>query len=160
ADTGKVEALILDTLKALAADGIDKATVEASLNTVEFRMREQNTGGFPRGLALMLHAMRPWLHGFDPFAALAFEAPLRAVKGRLAAGERLFEGLIDHHFLANRHRCTVILKPDPAKAQGEDAEERARLERERAAMTTGEVEELVEATALLHRQAETPDPPE
>ena len=45
ADGGKVEAVILDTLKALGADGIDRATVEASLNTVEFRMREQNTGG-------------------------------------------------------------------------------------------------------------------
>ena len=160
ADAGKVEALILDTLKALAADGIDRAAVEASLNTVEFHMREQNTGGFPRGLALMLHTMRPWLHGFDPFAALAFEAPLRAVKGRLAAGERLFEGLIERHFLANRHRCTMILKPDPAQARGEDAEERARLERERAAMTGGDLEKLVEETAALRRQAETPDPPE
>jgi presequence protease len=160
ADAGKVEALILDTLKALATDGIDRATVEASLNTVEFRMREQNTGGFPRGLALMLHIMRTWLHGFDPFAALAFEAPLRAVKGRLAGGERLFEALIERHFLANRHRCTLTLKPDPAQARGEDAEERARLQRERAAMTAGDVEELVEATAALRRQAETPDSPE
>jgi presequence protease len=157
ADAGKVEVLILDTLKALAANGIDKATIEASLNTVEFRMREQNTGGFPRGLALMLHTVRTWLHGFDPFAALAFEAPLRAVKGRLAAGDRLFEDLIAHHFLANRHRCTVILKPDPAQARGEDAEERARLERERGAMTAGDVEKLVEVTAALRRQAETPD---
>jgi Zn-dependent M16 (insulinase) family peptidase len=160
ADADKVEALILDTLKGLAAEGIDRATVEASLNTVEFRMREQNTGGFPRGLALMLHTVRTWLHGFDPFAALAFETPLRAVKGRLAAGERLFEGLIERHFLVNRHRCTVVLTPDPAQARNEDAEERARLERERSAMTAGHVEELVAATAALRRQAESPDSPE
>jgi Zn-dependent M16 (insulinase) family peptidase len=160
ADAGKVEALILHTLTVLAANGIDGATVEASLNTIEFRMREQNTGGFPRGLALMLHTMRPWLHGLDPFAALAFEAPLRAVKGKLAAGESLFEGLIERHLLANLHRCTVILEPDPAQAGREDAEERARLERERAAMTAGAVEKLVEDTAVLRRQAETPDPAE
>jgi Zn-dependent M16 (insulinase) family peptidase len=137
ADAGKVEALILDTLTVLAANGIDGAMVEASLNTIEFRMREQNTGRFPRGLALMLHTMRPWLHGLDPFAALAFEAPLRAVKGKLASGESLFEGLIERHLLANQHRCTVILEPDPAQVGREDAEERARLERERAAMTAG-----------------------
>ena len=160
ADEGKVEAVILDTLKALGADGIDRATVEASLNTVEFRMREQNTGGFPRGLALMLHAVRPWLHGFDPFAALAFEVPLRAIKSRVGAGERLFEDLIERHFVANRHRCTVVLKPDPIQARAEDAEERTRLERERAAMTVGDVAVLVEAAAALRRQAETPDPPE
>src|SRR5262249_47269893 len=159
-DAGKVEALILDTLKALAADGIDRATVEASLNTVEFRMREQNTGGFPRGLALMLHTMRPWLHGSDPFAALAFDAPLRAVKGKLAASERLFEGMIERHFLANQHRCTLILEPDSAQAECEDAEEKARLERQRAAMTTADLEKLVKATAALRRHAETPDSPE
>ena len=160
ADAGKVESLILDTLTALAANEIDRATVEASLNTVEFRMREQNTGGFPRGLALMLHTMRSWLHGFDPFAALAFEAPLRAVKGKLAAGERLFEGMIERHLLTNRHRCTVILEPDPTQVGREDAEERARLERARAAMTAGDVETLVEEAAALRRRAETPDPAE
>src|SRR5262249_52515669 len=99
-DAGKVEALILDTLSALAAGGVDRGTVEASLNTIEFRMREQNTGGFPRGLALMLHSMRSWLHGYDPLAPLAFEAPLQAIKRRLAAGERLFEALIARHFLS------------------------------------------------------------
>jgi presequence protease len=159
-DADKVEAIILDTLKTLAVDGIDRATVEASLNTVEFGMREQNTGGFPRGLALMLHAMRPWLHGFDPFAALAFEAPLRAVKRRLQAGERLFEDLIERHLLGNCHRCTVILTPDPVQAQAEDAEEHARLQRERAAMTAGHLAELAEASSALRRHAETPDSPE
>jgi Zn-dependent M16 (insulinase) family peptidase len=159
-DAGKVEALILDTLSALAADGVDRGTVEASLNTIEFRMREQNTGGFPRGLALMLHSMRSWLHGYDPLAPLAFEAPLQAIKRRLAAGERLFEVLIARHFLSNRHRTTVTLKPDPALAGREDGEERARLERERAAMSGEDVRELIEATTALRRQAETPDSPE
>ena len=36
--TEKVEALILETLRALADKGIDRMTVEASLNTVEFRL--------------------------------------------------------------------------------------------------------------------------
>ena len=160
ADAGKVEALILDTLKNLVNDGIDRATIEASLNTVEFRLREQNTGGFPRGLALMLHAMRPWLHGHDPLVPLAFEAPLRAVKQRLAAGERLFEELVERHLSANAHRTTVILQPDPAQGEREDGEERARLERERCAMTPTDLQKCVELTAALRQQAETPDSPE
>ena len=81
-DAPKVEALILDTLRGLADDGIDRATLEASLNTIEFRLREQNTGGFPRGLALMLGALTTWLHGGDPLAPLRFEAPLTAIKER------------------------------------------------------------------------------
>ena len=53
-NVAQVEALILDTLTRLANDGLDPHTIAASLNTVEFRLREQNTGRFPRGLALML----------------------------------------------------------------------------------------------------------
>ena len=47
----KVEALVLETLRALADKGIDRMTVDASLNTVEFRLRENNFGSFPRGIA-------------------------------------------------------------------------------------------------------------
>merc|ERR1719424_2164180 len=46
-DVPKVEALAVSTL--FEADAI-----EASLNTIEFSLREFNTGGFPRGLSLML----------------------------------------------------------------------------------------------------------
>ena len=85
ANAQRIEDLILSTLKRLADDGIDVGTVEASLNTFEFGLRERNTGSFPRGLALMLHALTYWLHGRDPLAPLAFEAPLARIKARVAA---------------------------------------------------------------------------
>ncbi len=55
ADLEKVEALILKTLQELAVH-IDADTIAASVNTVEFYLRELNTGRFPRGLALMFGA--------------------------------------------------------------------------------------------------------
>ena len=45
-------------------------------------------------MALMFRSLRSWLHGGDPLAPLAFEAPLAAIKARVAAGERYFENLI------------------------------------------------------------------
>jgi Zn-dependent M16 (insulinase) family peptidase len=71
-----VEALVLNTLGALAKDGIDPQTVEAALNTVEFNLRENNTGSFPRGIALMVRSLGAWLYERDPLAPLAFDAPL------------------------------------------------------------------------------------
>src|SRR5262249_61928647 len=91
ADADKVERLIADTIGGLADRGIDPLTVEAALNTVEFQLRENNTGAFPRGIAFMLRALRSWLHGRDPLTPLAFAAPLSAIKGRVAGGERYFE---------------------------------------------------------------------
>lgn len=56
-DISKVEELVMDTLKKLAEEGFNNEAVEASMNTIEFSLRENNTGSFPRGLSLMLRSM-------------------------------------------------------------------------------------------------------
>lgn len=53
----KVEELIIETLKKLAEEGFAPEAVEASMNTIEFSLRENNTGSFPRGLSLMLRSI-------------------------------------------------------------------------------------------------------
>ncbi|HEX5958117.1 MAG TPA: insulinase family protein, partial [Hyphomicrobiaceae bacterium] len=160
ANTDRIEALILETLRHLAKDGIDRETIEASLNTFEFGLRERNTGSFPRGLALMLHALTYWLHDLDPLAPLAFEAPLASIKQRVASSERYFEGLIETYLLDNPHRTTTLVTPDAAQAQREAAEEQGRLAAVRERMSADEVEAVVESTRTLKRAQETSDPPE
>ena len=62
------------------------------MNTVEFSLREFNTGGFPKGLSLMLAVMPNWLYERGaPTDALRFEEPLAALKKRIAAGDDVFE---------------------------------------------------------------------
>ncbi|MEO6012912.1 MAG: insulinase family protein [Devosia sp.] len=160
ADGGKVEALILETLARLAKDGIDPLTIEASINSFEFALRENNTGSFPRGMALMFRTMRNWLHGGDPFEALTYEQPLASLKAKLAAGERVFETIIRHDLVDNQHRTTVLLKADTSLAAQEIAEERARLDAVAAALDEEEREEVVEITAKLKALQEATDPPE
>jgi hypothetical protein len=156
----KVENLILQTLETLAKEGIDPGMVAASMNTVEFQLRENNTGAFPRGLLLMLRALNTWLYDRDPFAALAFEAPLTAIKNRLAAGERYFERLIQTYFLENPHRTTLILQPQPGLSQVEEAAEKERLARARQSMTAEDLQKIIEDTRHLKQLQETPDTPE
>ncbi|MBO0766033.1 MAG: insulinase family protein, partial [Hyphomicrobiaceae bacterium] len=160
ANRNKIEALILDTLARLAKDGIDRAAVEASLNTFEFSLRERNTGSFPRGLALMLHALNYWLHGRDPLGPLAFEAPLARIKLRVTAQERYFEALIERHLVANTHRTSAVVTPDPAQGQEEAAEEQDRLAAARARMSNAEIASVMESTRALKLAQETADTPE
>ena len=108
-DEARVEALVIETLERLAKDGIDIETIRASLNTVEFRLRENNTGSYPRGLILMLRSLARSLYDEDPFVPLGFEKPLAAVKARGEDGSGYFEGLIRDHLLGNSHRATVFL---------------------------------------------------
>jgi presequence protease len=127
----KVEALVMNTLEGLAGTGIDSETVGASLNTVEFMLRENNTGQFPRGLALMLRSLNSWLYDADPLAPLQFEQPLQSIKDRVARGERYFESLIQTYLLENSHRVTVLLKPDAELGKRREQDERRRLEEAR-----------------------------
>lgn len=160
ADAPQVEALILETLEQLAREGIDPATLEAALNTTEFHLREQNTGSAPRGLVIMVRALNTWLHGDDPLAPLSFEAPLAAIKQRLEAGEPVFEKLIRELLLENRHRTTVVLRPDPEYGKQEDEAERQRLEQVRAGMDEAALQGIIENTRELRALQERPDSPE
>lgn len=160
ARSGEVERLILETLQSLVEQGIEADMIEAALNTTEFSLRENNTGGFPRGLLLMLRALNPWLHGRDPLAPLAFEAPLAEVKSRLAAGERYFEDMIRRFLLENSHRVTLLLEPDPGLRQRQEEAEQERLAQARAAMSEAEVQAVIDNTRRLKLLQETPDPPE
>ncbi len=156
-DADKVEKLVLDTLEDLAADGIDPLTVEAAVNTAEFRLRENNTGAFPRGLSNMLRALLFWNYDRDPFAALAWQEPMDALKARLGEGERVFEEMIRAHLLNNPHRMTVLFTPDPELSEREAGAERERLDAAKAAMSGEEIETVIEQTRALRRKQEAPD---
>jgi hypothetical protein len=159
-DADKVEQLIIATLTTLAREKIDGTLIEAALNTLEFSLRENNTGGFPRGLALMFRVLGWWLYDRNPFDVLGFEAPLAALKARLASGERVFETLIEQYWLQNPHRLTVVLTPDPALRAREDAVEQARLAQARATMSGTELQAVIVETHALKQRQLTPDTPE
>eukprot|EP00246_Nothoceros_aenigmaticus_P001222 TRINITY_DN11663_c0_g1_i1.p1 TRINITY_DN11663_c0_g1~~TRINITY_DN11663_c0_g1_i1.p1 ORF type:complete len:1083 (+),score=216.91 TRINITY_DN11663_c0_g1_i1:65-3313(+) len=161
-DIEKVEELITMTLKKLAAEGFTDAAVEASINSIEFSLRENNTGSFPRGLSLMLRSMGKWLYGGDPFEPLRFAKPLEEFKTRLAAegSTGVFSPLIQKYLLDNNHRVAIVLEPDLQKAAQDEAAEQEKLTKFKAQLQQQELQELVRSTEELRLKQETPDPPE
>ena len=153
----KIETLILDTLASLVRDGIDPDMIEAAINTVEFRLRENNTGSYPVGIALMRRALTTWIYDEDPFKLLAFESPLNEIKARLKNNHRYFENLIQTHLLDNVHRTTLRLKPDPEAGRRLAEEEQSRLAGIRASLTDAQIADLVTAAKELKQKQETPD---
>jgi len=159
-DGDKVETLVLSTLSKLAEEGIDPQMVEASLNTIEFQLREKNTGGFPRGLAAFIGVLQPWMHGGDPLEHLAFDEPLQRIKARYAEQAGYFETMIGEYFLDNPHRVTVILQPDPQVKVERDTAEETRLQRERSSMSPDAIETIIADMEELERRQTMPDAPE
>lgn len=156
----KVEALIQDTLNDIAKTGVDKDNIAAAINTIEFRLRENNTGSYPRGLSIMLRSLDFWLYGKDPLAPLMFEAPLSTIKQRLDSGEVYFEKLIEKYLVNNAHRVHVILSPDATLGEKRAAAERERLDKARASMDDTALAQILENTRQLKLRQETPDSPE
>ncbi|XP_059314088.1 presequence protease 1, chloroplastic/mitochondrial-like [Lycium ferocissimum] len=158
----KVEELVMSTLEGLAEKGFDSDAVEASMNTIEFSLRENNTGSFPRGLALMLRSIGKWVYDMDPFEPLKYQKPLDALKARIAkeGSKAVFAPLIDQYILRNPHRVTVEMQPDREKASREEQMEKETLDKVKASMTQEDLAELARATQELRLKQETPDPPE
>ena len=156
-DAEKVEALVLSTLTELAEIGLEKELVEAALNTIEFSLRENNTGSFPRGLSLMFRSLSSWAYRHDPFEPLKFEAALTAVTQKLQAQPNYLAGLIQELFLNNSHRATVVLEPDPDLQQKQEAEEKERLAAVKAKLNESEIKSLIQRTQELKKIQSTPD---
>lgn len=152
----KVEQLILKTLADLAENGFDSGDIEAALNTVEFQLRENNSGSYPRGLMVMLNSLTTWLYDGDPLANVRYEERLEDLKKKLSAGP-VFENMIRKYFLENNHRTTVLLEPDSELGNEIRKRERARIESEISAMRDDELKSVAAKAAELQRLQEAAD---
>lgn len=160
ADAKKIETLIFETLSKLVRDGIDPETTAAAMNTLEFNLRENNTGSFPRGIALMLRALTTWLYDDDPFKLMAFEAPLNEIKQKLAADKKYFEKMIQTYLLDNVHRTIIRFQPDPQLGARLEEQEQARLRTIRESLSKAELQSIIQTTKKLKKLQETPNSPE
>ncbi len=156
----RVEELIFNTLNRLAEKGIDPDTVDAAINTIEFRLRENNTGRFPRGLTLMLRALTFWIYGGNPISAISFESDMGSIKDELKQKKDYFGSMIKDYLLDNLHRTVLILKPDPEMKQREEMAERKRLDEIKLSMSETELKKIMEDEKELKRIQQAVDPPE
>lgn len=152
--------LVFGVLGNLAEKGIDPACVEAAVNTIEFALRENNTGRFPRGIAAMVQALSTWLYGCDPLAALSWEKPLAQIKADVAAGKKIFEQAIKTWFIDNKSLAQVTLLPDANLAQARDEDENGRLDALWEEAGAQGRQKYVDVTASLREQQTREDSPE
>ena len=152
----KAEILITNTLDELVKNSISKDDIDAALNSFEFDLRENNSGGFPRGLSLWLKALNGWVYGADPISLIAFESPLSKLKRNIKSSG-FIEKKIEKYFIKNNHRSIVTLFPNKHIAKKIEIDEIRKLEKIKEKLSAKELSNIRKETLELLELQSTPD---
>ena len=147
--------IVKETLRKLADGGLDHTLVQASLNTLEFRLRESDFGSSPKGLIYGIRMMKTWLYDGTPEDYLRYEDVLAELKEGLDNG--YFEQVIRESFLENPHEALVTLAPSRTLGQEREAAQAAILAEKKAAMSADEIAAVMDSCAALKASQEEPD---
>lgn len=153
--SASVMKLLRDEAERLLESGLDRDTLCAVINRMEFKLREPEE---PQGLYRCTEILNGWQYGGDPLDSLAYDplfASLRSMVDTGAYEELLHDLLVDE---AGR----AVLYMEPSESLGEES--RRAEEREVQAICDGwsvqERERNQQDNAHLKEWQQTPDRPE
>ena len=147
--------ILLATLNELVEEGIDSELIEASINKIEFTLREADFKSYPAGIMYDIKIMDSWLHGEDPFMHLQYEDALKNIKDQYK--NRYFENLIKKYLLENPHSSIITLIPEKGVSEAKEKQLKERLEKYKNSLSQKELETIIEDTKKLKKRQQTPD---
>ena len=156
----RIEALIFDTLKAVAANGFNRELIEGTLHQIEFHGREMVRGAYPYGIVLMGRAYHTWLYGGNPIADLDFPRTILGIRRKWEADPALFQQVVRKWFLENPHRLLSLMEPSASFLEDRERVVRERMARLKASLSPEAQQQIREDTAAMKKFQTEPDPPE
>ena len=148
-----------ETLAKLADEGLDRDTLRAGLNSIEFSTREGDTGRFPKGLLIGLNTIGLWLYDDEaPFANLKYEKLFAKAKEDLENG--VYEQILREQFLENPHKVFVRAKAEKGLQKANDAAMAEKMRLLKESWTEEQCAEVCRKTAELAAWQEAEDAPE
>lgn len=151
----KFKEVVINTLEDLVKNGIDKKLIEACVNITEFKLREADFQGMPKGLYYYITAMDSWLYGGDPLVHFKYEKNIEKMKQGLTTD--YFEKLIDKYLLKNTHSSLLLLVPKKGLADEKEAILKERLKKYKESLSVEELQNIVNETRELIKRQTTPD---
>ncbi len=152
-DKARFVEIIESTLKDIVAEGINKTSVLAAINSSEFRFREADFGSYPKGLLYGIECLDTWL--FDDnatFEAMEMLDVFAFLKEQVETG--YYEGLIQKYLLDNTHGVIVALEPEKGLNTKVEAELETKLADYKAGLSVEELEKIIEDTKRLEEYQE------
>lgn len=151
--------LIREELSRLVKEGLNKQSLRAAINGLEFQYREADFGNYPKGLMYGLQIFDSWLYDEEkPFIHIRANDTFAFLKEQVETD--YFEQLIERYLLDNPHASFVSVQPKVGLTGRMEEEERKRLADYKESLSESEKEALVKQTTELKRYQEEPTPPE
>ena len=151
--------IIEETLRSIVKDGMNQKALQAGINYHEFRYREADFGGYPKGLMYGLQSFDSWLYDeMQPFMHVEALETFEFLKKQI--GTRYFENLIQTYLLDNTHGSIVTVIPEQGRTARMDEELHRKLQAYKESLDEKEIEKLVEDTKKLQKYQEEPSDPE
>ncbi|UVC54619.1 falcilysin [Theileria orientalis] len=113
----KFENVVFDTMRKIKDEGFKRDAIDSGLNTVEFEMRELNSGYYPKGLMLISLMQTQFQYGRDPFGLLKFDSLMSELRKRIFCDDpsKYFVSLLEKHMLNNTTRVTLHMEAVESK---------------------------------------------
>ena len=145
-------------LERIVREGIDREELEAAINKGEFKAREMDFGGAPKGLVFAIISMDSWLYGGDPTDALRSEEVYASLREKLATS--YFEDVLKEAILESNHSATVLLKPSNTLGAEKIQKEKEKLARIKASWSKEQIDEVIAMNKQLTEWQRSTDTPE
>lgn len=151
------EKIIFDTLNELVVKGIDKKLIEASINIMEYSLRE--AGNFAtKGLVYNMQSLDSWLYDDNPTTHLQYEDTINKFKENIDTG--YFEKFIQERLIENTHSALVIIEPKKGLGEEKDKALKKKLADYKDSLNEEEMEELIKQNEELKEMQLSDDSPE
>ena len=140
------EKTIFEGLNKIVREGLDKELIKASINVVEFDLREAS-GFATKGIAYNILSLESWLYDGHPLIHLKYEDTLNKLKAYVDTD--FYERFIEEKLIKNPHSSLVIV--NPKKGLGEEKERKVveKLESYKKSLSEEEINELIEKNIKL-----------
>lgn len=145
---------VIDELKKIVRDGLDKKLVEGAISGNEFQLREADFG-MPKGLVYNFFVMDNWLYDGTPEDCLGYEKLFAQIKKSLTTN--YFEQLIEEVILNSTHNSFAVVKPSKALGEQKRQTELNKLKTYKDSLSAQELEQLKKDTEQLVQRQSTPN---
>lgn len=138
--------IVFNTLNKIVEDGLDKDLIEASINIVEYSLREASK--FPtKGIIYNMLALNSWLYDGNPISHLKYGSVIKKLRKKINSD--YFESFIRENIINNHHSSIVII--EPKKGLGEEKEKalELKLDEYKESLTEEELNALILANNKL-----------